>query len=65
MVPLNGPVKCSINEQCTSVDCCVYDETTMRSLNVFIQIDSCNDSLDVGIENYKFSTSLLGFIWSK
>ncbi|VDI33335.1 Hypothetical predicted protein, partial [Mytilus galloprovincialis] len=63
MAPLNGPVKCYINEQCTSVDCCVYDEKTLRSYNVFIHIDSCNDSLDVGIEKYKFSKSLLDFIW--
>ncbi|XP_052083606.1 uncharacterized protein LOC127720906 [Mytilus californianus] len=65
MVPLNGPVNCYINEQCNSVDCCVYDKKTLRSYNVFIHIDSCNDNIDVGIEGYKFSKSLLDFIWKK
>ncbi|CAG2253142.1 unnamed protein product [Mytilus edulis] len=62
--PLDGPVRCYINGHCSSVDCCVYDEKILTSLNVFINIDSCNYVLEVGIENYKFSKSLLEFDWS-
>ncbi|XP_076086926.1 uncharacterized protein LOC143057501 [Mytilus galloprovincialis] len=61
--PLDGPVRCYINGHCSSIDCCVYDEKILTSLNVFINIDSCNDVLEVGIENYKFSKSLLEFDW--
>ncbi|XP_071145134.1 uncharacterized protein [Mytilus edulis] len=61
--PLDGPVRCYINGHCSSIDCCVYDEKILTSLNVFINIDSCNDVIDGGTENYKFSKSLLEFDW--
>ncbi|XP_052083594.1 uncharacterized protein LOC127720893 [Mytilus californianus] len=61
--PLDGPVRCYNNGHCSSVDCCVYDEKILTSLNVFINIDSCNDVIDGGIEKYKFSKSLLEFDW--
>ncbi|XP_071145140.1 uncharacterized protein [Mytilus edulis] len=61
--PLDGPVRCYINGHCSSIDCCVYDEKILTSLNVFINIDSCTNNLEVGIENLKYSKSLLEFEW--
>ncbi|VDI13107.1 Hypothetical predicted protein, partial [Mytilus galloprovincialis] len=61
--PLDGPVRCYINSHCSSIDCCVYNEKILTSLNVFINIDSCNDVINGGIENYKYSKSLLEFDW--
>ncbi|CAG2204548.1 unnamed protein product [Mytilus edulis] len=61
--PLDGPVRCYINGHCSSIDCCVYDDKILTSLNLFINIDSCNDVIDGGIEKYKFSKSLLEFDW--
>ncbi|XP_052081234.1 uncharacterized protein LOC127719258 [Mytilus californianus] len=62
---LDGPVMCDINDQCTAIDCCVYDEKTLENYNIFIHLNSCNDSIIVGIEKYKFSQSLLDFDWNQ
>ncbi|CAG2247494.1 unnamed protein product [Mytilus edulis] len=61
---LDGPVMCDINEQCTAIDCCVYDKKTQENYKIFIHLNSCNDTVTVGIEKYKFSQSLLDFDWN-
>ncbi|XP_063420822.1 uncharacterized protein LOC134706043 [Mytilus trossulus] len=62
---LNGPIKCDITNQCNAIDCCVYDEKTLRSYKVFIHLSPCNDTVVVGIEKYKFMQSLLDFDWNQ
>ncbi|KAL5013968.1 hypothetical protein ScPMuIL_008238, partial [Solemya velum] len=60
-LPHPDTVSCHIGDSCSAVDCCVYIEKIDRSMNVVLNMDSCNYRLEIGIEKFKFNVSLLDF----
>ncbi|KAL5014713.1 hypothetical protein ScPMuIL_008983 [Solemya velum] len=66
LVPaLSGPLTCYIPDYCTGIDCCLDIKFLDMSLNAYLFIDSCNAVLSGGIENLKFSHSILKYEWGK
>ncbi|VDI11129.1 Hypothetical predicted protein, partial [Mytilus galloprovincialis] len=62
---LRGPISCYLNEACTHVDCCIFVAQINRTISLFLDIDSCNYQMSVGIETLVFRQSLLQYEFGK
>ncbi|XP_071123195.1 uncharacterized protein [Mytilus edulis] len=62
---LRGPISCYLNEACTHVDCCIFVAQINRTISLFLDIDSCNYQMSVGIETLLFRQSLLQYEFGK
>ena len=55
------PVTCSISSKCTEIWCCLQVEPIGRNFEVYINLDSCNKTLTVGVEQYRIKINLLTY----
>ncbi|KAK3612535.1 hypothetical protein CHS0354_024512 [Potamilus streckersoni] len=62
---LPGPVTCHIPDYCTGISCCVDVRSIGRSFHVYVDIDSCDHRLTVGIEQLHVNISLIGYVWGQ
>ena len=56
---------CQLNKDCNQVECCVHSSTLARQLTFTFQYDACNHGIQLEVENYKWSHSLLDFEYGK
>lgn len=61
LTTIRGPVSCHITELCTRVECCVEVVPINRTVFMFLDVDTCNYQMSVGIENLVFNISLLHY----
>ena len=54
---------CSVPDYCTAIDCCVDIPFIRRFVNFYIDLDACTYELNIGIENFGRSISLLEYSW--
>ncbi|XP_062579219.1 uncharacterized protein LOC134241150, partial [Saccostrea cucullata] len=52
------PVLCSISSRCTEIHCCVQVKPIGRNFETYLNLDTCNKTLVVGIEQYRRKFSL-------
>jgi hypothetical protein len=52
-----------IPDRCTAVDCCITLPSFRRNVNVFVDLDSCDYRLSVGIEKIHLNFSLVDYQW--
>ena len=62
---LKGPVSCHLSSSCTSIECCLDVVQINRSVAFFLNIDTCNYILSLGIENLVFNKSLIDYNFGK
>ena len=58
MSPISDSLTCLIKDTCTSINCCLEVEFMKTSFEAYLELDACNDWLEVGIEKLSFSLSL-------
>ncbi|XP_052090897.1 uncharacterized protein LOC127727822 [Mytilus californianus] len=58
---LPSSVSCHMYDTCTGMDCCVDVKEISRSLNLFLNLDTCNYYLSGGIEKLTFNKSLINY----
>ena len=58
-VPLPPDVTCYLSNTCTGIDCCAQVDMLGLSINAFVDLDPCNNTLTVGIEKFIYKTSIL------
>lgn len=59
------PLTCSISSKCTEIHCCLQVKPIGRNFEVYIDLDPCNKTLFVGIEEYRTKVNLLTYIFGK
>ncbi|XP_067658325.1 uncharacterized protein [Haliotis asinina] len=67
-VPLNSlpqTATCHLSDTCTGVSCCLEASEVKRNFKIFLTIDACSNSMEVGIEKLMFSYSLFDYDWGK
>lgn len=52
---------CVVESSCTKIQCCTDDSEFQSTIAWFIDMDSCNHQLEVGIEGLKSKVSLLNY----
>ena len=57
--PLKEHISCQITDKCTEIQCCLLVERFRLSLNVLLEIDTCNNKFIVGVDKFIQSISLL------
>jgi hypothetical protein len=62
---LDDSVSCHLPKQCTGVECCVDVDLVGRSFHAYVQIDPCQYTLGIGIENLVVNLTLLDYEWGK
>jgi len=58
-------MSCSVSEECTRLHCCVFIEAINRSIDVELDIDTCNYMINVKIDDYHIRTSFFDFSWGE
>ncbi|VDI36462.1 Hypothetical predicted protein, partial [Mytilus galloprovincialis] len=58
---LDTNTSCHLLSQCTSATCCLTVGTINRTVSIDLEIDPCDQSMSIRIENYVHNTSLYGF----
>lgn len=58
MSPISDSLTCLIKDTCTSINCCLEVEFMKTSFEAYLELDACNDWLEVGIEKLSFNISL-------
>jgi hypothetical protein len=61
LVDLGAKTRCAISDSCTDIHCCIQSDTIQEKLEAYINIDTCNGKIDVGIERFHWTDKLLGF----
>lgn len=59
---ISGAV-CHLQEDCTSIECCVGVEYLTRNVKTFFTIDPCTSELQVGIGKFNRNISLAHYRW--
>jgi hypothetical protein len=59
--PLPSNTVCHIFDYCTGITCCTFTDIIGRSIQTYIQLDSCNRKMNVGIERLGFNVSLFDY----
>lgn len=52
---------CILSGTCTGVKCCISVPRLSLSIEAYVEINPCNKTLQVGIENLRFNRSLYGY----
>jgi len=60
---ISSHAACHIPDRCTAVDCCITLPSFRRNVNVFVDLDSCDYRLSVGIEKIHLNFSLVDYQW--
>ncbi|XP_076085495.1 uncharacterized protein LOC143056292 [Mytilus galloprovincialis] len=58
---LDSNTSCHLLSQCTSATCCLTVGTINRTVSIDLELDPCDQSMSIRIENYVHNTSLYGF----
>ncbi|CAG2190131.1 unnamed protein product [Mytilus edulis] len=58
---LDSNTSCRLLSQCTSATCCLTVGTINRTVSIDLELDPCDQSMSIRIENYVHNTSLYGF----
>lgn len=56
--PISEPVSCVIGDTCTAVRCCAEAGFLQQSFEVYLSLDPCTQTIQVGIEKFNFNVSL-------
>lgn len=56
--PITEPVSCVIGDTCTAVRCCAEAGFLQQSFEVYLSLDPCTQTIQVGIEKFTFNVSL-------
>lgn len=62
---ISSHASCYIPDTCTALDCCIEVDRIKRQLRTYIDIDTCNYKLTVGIEKLYLEYSLVDYQWGK
>ncbi|VDI45262.1 Hypothetical predicted protein [Mytilus galloprovincialis] len=54
-------VVCHLDSTCNGITCCIEIKLLQKNINVFMDIDSCNYRVSIGIEKYQFHFSFGDF----
>ena len=61
-LPSLGPsTRCAVSASCSEVRCCMHSDILGENLEAFVDLDTCNAKVTVGIEKYHWTDKLLGF----
>ena len=63
LLPLSGPVSCTLSGRCTEVSCCMESVRINRAFQFHLKIDPCKMKLIFSIEKMQFERSLLDNVW--
>jgi hypothetical protein len=58
MDPITEPANCVIRDSCTAVSCCAEVGFLQQSFEVYMTLDPCTETIQVGIEKLNFNVSL-------
>lgn len=58
---LPDSVNCYLDETCTGFSCCANVEFINKNINIFLNIDPCRYTLNIGIEKYQYEFFLMDF----
>ena len=56
---------CSVPSHCTAVDCCVEFPFINRNLNFKVDLNTCDYTLTISIENVEFTRMTFRTVWGK
>lgn len=56
---------CILSGICTGVKCCISVPRLSLSIEAYVEINPCNKTLQVGIENLRFNRSLYGYTFGE
>ncbi|KAK3609658.1 hypothetical protein CHS0354_035943 [Potamilus streckersoni] len=62
---IGTPVTCAISENCLGVECCMEVPMIAKNLRVYIKVDPCLYRVQIGIEAWEFTLSLLTYKWGQ
>ncbi|KAJ8320500.1 LOW QUALITY PROTEIN: hypothetical protein KUTeg_002087 [Tegillarca granosa] len=59
----NYPMSCTLEESCTSVECCIESNFIGKTFSINVKLDACNYMLYFGIEKLQFQIPLSDLKW--
>ncbi|XP_021353372.1 uncharacterized protein LOC110450253 [Mizuhopecten yessoensis] len=62
---LPADLSCRLPSHCTGVDCCLSLGFISRTLNAYVDVDSCHFTLSFGIEKLQHEITLFTYDWGK
>lgn len=65
LLTLTSDLSCNLLASCTGAQCCATSLTLQRTFEVYINIDSCTNSLSIQIEQLFYNHTLVDFQWGK
>ncbi|CAC5374575.1 unnamed protein product [Mytilus coruscus] len=54
----DSTITCNLDSSCRAIDCCLDVPVIKKSVHIFMNLDSCNYQLRVGIEKLQFNITL-------
>lgn len=63
--PITEPVNCFIRDSCTAISCCAEVGFLQQSFEIYMTLDPCTDTIQVGIEKLNFNVSLSAITMGK
>ncbi|XP_060567959.1 uncharacterized protein LOC132726631 [Ruditapes philippinarum] len=58
-------MSCFIPGSCTGVELCVYIPLIGRYINAYMHLHTCNFTIDIGIEQFRFSVGFFDYEWGE
>lgn len=63
-IPSGLPLSCHIKDHCTAIECCLDLQSPLQqTIHFFMDLDLCLQTLNLGIENLTFETTLLSYAY--
>ncbi|XP_041378093.1 uncharacterized protein LOC121390363 [Gigantopelta aegis] len=64
LLQLPSEARCHITDSCSAIDCCVQIPYVKRTVHLTFNLDICKLTLDLSLENLKYTVSLMEYNWN-